>query len=122
MLSYKTTDLDRYGRGPPLVGRGDAAFLAEYEDCIFLVGSADVQELLGIKIVPWLAHHLPQDKPAVDVAEGEPVRLGCFEELIHLDKAARSCHVLHNDRRIARDMFAYVTCNDPRPEVKTSSC
>ena len=118
---HEASDLDRHGRGLPLLGRGDAAFLAEDEDRVLLVGGADVNEFLAVEVIPGLAQHLAQDKPAVDVADGEAVRLGRLEELIRLDKAARAGDVLHDHRGIARDMFPEVAGNEPCPQVEASA-
>jgi len=52
-----------------------------------------------------------------DGAEGEPVRFGDVIEIVRRDDRRSAWHVLHQDRRITRNVFAIVTGQDPRPQV-----
>ena len=52
-----------------------------------------------------------------DGAEGETVRFGDVVEIIGRDDRRGARHVLHEDRRIARNVLAVVAGQDPRPQI-----
>src|SRR5262249_52846365 len=80
---------------------------------------ADKLELARVKLDTGLAKHLTEKESADEVADGETVRLGDFEDMISGDQATSAGHVLDYDTGLAGDVFTQVAGDGSVIGVKT---
>jgi len=63
------------------------------------------------RIYPGFGQELLQKQSADEMTDGKAIGFRCFVNIIGRDHAARAWHIFDDDRRVAGNMFAYVTAD-----------
>src|SRR5687767_14150902 len=79
--------------------------------------SADPPELAAIEPDGFIAKRLTQHIGAIPDADEQAIRLGAVKGIVRRDQTTGAGHVLDNDGRMTRDMFADMSPDDSRREI-----
>jgi hypothetical protein len=110
----------RLGSHPPFHA-GDAACFGESASPRVLNRDTQELKLLRVKLYPSSPLELLHKKAAAEVAQGESIGFSYLIDMVGCNQTSGSGHVLHDDGRVAGDVFAHVAGNGAGIGIKTSS-
>ena len=95
--------------------------LPAVDDTVLDGGDADGVHLVEVEPCPFVADDLPVPHAPTDLLHHRAVARRLAVEIVRCQKASRTRHVLHDQRRIPGNMFLDVARDQPRVGVITAS-